>query len=83
MTEGGKDAIKKRGDHNGDMERMQFQKQQGNVSVEKDYVNLKMKVGSVQEAVEINSGNKPTSNSDKIHMGYIKGQNSIEKEKDS
>jgi hypothetical protein len=61
------------------MERMQFQKQQGNVSVEKDYVNLKMKVGSVQEAVEINSGNKPTSNSDKFHMGYIKGQNSIEK----
>jgi hypothetical protein len=65
------------------MERMQFQKKQDNVSVEKDYVNLKMKVGSVEEAVGINSGNKPTINSDKIQMGYNKGQNSIEKEKDS
>ncbi len=65
------------------MERMQFQKQQGNVSGEKDHVNVKMKVGTAQEAVGINSGNKPTTNSDKIQMEYNKGQNSIEKEKDS
>ena len=35
MTEGGKDVIKKTGDHNWDMERMQFQKEQGNVSSQK------------------------------------------------
>jgi hypothetical protein len=41
MTEGGKDAIKKTGDHNWDMERMQFQKERGNVSGENDYVGNK------------------------------------------
>lgn len=41
MTEGGKDAIKKTGDHNWHMERMQFQKERGNVSGENDYVGSK------------------------------------------
>jgi hypothetical protein len=39
MTEGGKHAIKKTGDHNWDIGRMQFEKELGNVSDEKDYVN--------------------------------------------
>ena len=40
MTEGGKDVIKKTGDHNWDLERMQSQKGPGNVSGENEYVNL-------------------------------------------
>jgi hypothetical protein len=51
MTEGGKNAIKKTGDHNWDMERMQFQKEQGNVSSENDYVNRERKTSNVQEAM--------------------------------
>lgn len=51
MTEGGKDEIKKTRDHNWDMERMQFQKELGNISGENYYVNIETKAGSVQEAM--------------------------------
>jgi hypothetical protein len=53
MTQGGKDAIKKARDHNWDMERMQFQKQRGNILGENDYVNLETKAGSVGEAMGV------------------------------
>jgi len=62
MTEGGKDAIKKTGDHNWDMERMQFQKERGNVSGENDYVNLETKAGRVQEEMGSKNGDESTNN---------------------
>jgi hypothetical protein len=51
MTKGGKDAIRKTGDHNWDMQRMQFQKERGNISGENDHVNLETKAGRLQEAM--------------------------------
>jgi hypothetical protein len=83
MTEGGKDPIKKRGDHNRDMERMQFEKERGNVSSANDYVNLETKTASVQEAMGSNSGSVPTTGADKITIPHNKGQKNMEKEKDS
>ena len=83
MTEGGKDAIKKRGDHNWDMERMQFEKQRGNVSSANDYVNLETKTTSVQDAMGRNSGTIPTTSTDKITTPYNKSQKNEEKENDS
>jgi hypothetical protein len=83
LTEGGIDAIKKTGDHNWDMERMQFQKERGNVSGENDYVNLETKAARVQEAMGSKKGDEPTTSTNKIAMPYNKGQKSIEKEKDS
>lgn len=53
MTEGGKDTIKKTGDHNWDMEGMQFEKERGNFSDEKDNVNSKIRAAKVQEAMRI------------------------------
>ncbi len=50
MTEGGKNAIKKTGDHNWDMERMQFQKERGNVSSGSDYINMNSNANDVNEA---------------------------------
>jgi hypothetical protein len=55
-TEAGKNAIKKTGHHNLDMERIQFQKERGNVSGENDYVNLETKVGRVQESMGSENG---------------------------
>jgi|ERR671918_710962 hypothetical protein len=83
LTEGGSDAIKKTGDHNWDMERMQFQKERGNVSGENDYVNLETTADRVQEAMGSKKGDEPTTSTNKISMPYNKGQKSIEKEKDS
>jgi hypothetical protein len=83
MTEGGKDPIKKRGDHNWDMERMQFEKERGNVSSANDYVNLETKTAGVQEAMGSNSGSVPTTGTDKITISHNKGQKNMEKEKDS
>ena len=54
MTEGGKDTIKKTGDHNWDMEGMQIEKERGNFSDEKDYVNSKIMAAKVQEAMGTN-----------------------------
>ena len=51
MTEGGKNTTKKTGDHNWDMERMQFQKEQGNVSSGTDYINRNSKGNDVKEAL--------------------------------
>jgi len=61
MTEGGKDAIKKTGDHTWDMERMQFQKERGNVLGENDYVSLETKAGRVQEAMGSKNFDEPTT----------------------
>ena len=83
MTEGGKDAIKKRGDHNWDIERMQFEKERGNVSSANDYVNLETKTASVQDAMGKKSGNVPTTGTNKVTTPYNKGQKNIEKERDS
>jgi hypothetical protein len=55
-TEAGKNAIKKTGDHNLDMERMQFQKERGNVSGENDYVNLETKAGRAQGSMGSENG---------------------------
>jgi hypothetical protein len=66
MIEGGKDAIKKTGDHNWDMETMQFHKQRGNVSGENDYVNLETKPGSsVREAMGSNNGGESINSTNK------------------
>jgi hypothetical protein len=81
MTEGGKDPIKKRGDHNWDMERMQFEKERGNVSSANDYVNLETKTASVQEAMGSNSGSVPTTGTDKITVPYNKGQKTWRKKR--
>ncbi|MDQ3851275.1 MAG: hypothetical protein M3299_00400 [Thermoproteota archaeon] len=81
MTEGGKDALKKTGDHNWDMERMQFQKDQGNVSGENDYVNLETKTSRVQEAMGSKNGNEPATNANKFGMPYNKGQKKYRKRK--
>ncbi len=83
MREGGKDAIKKRGDHNWDMERMQFEKELGNVSSANDYVNLETKTASVQDAIGSNSCSVPTTGTDKITTPYNKDQKNVEKEKGS
>ncbi len=48
MTEGGKKALKQTGDHNWDLERMQFEKDKGNVSSEQDYVNKQTKQREIQ-----------------------------------
>jgi hypothetical protein len=56
------------------MERMQFQKQRGNVSGENDYVNLETKAdSSIREAMGSNSGGESTNNTNKIAMRYNKG----------
>ena len=51
MTEGGKKALKQTGDHNWDLERMQFQKDKGNISNEQDYVNKQTKQRDIQAAL--------------------------------
>jgi hypothetical protein len=51
MTEGGKKAIKKTGDPNWDMERMQSEKVQGNISSGSDYVNMNSKIEDVKAAL--------------------------------
>ena len=51
MTEGGKKAIEKTGDHNWDMERMQSEKDQGNISSGRDYVDMNSKVEDVKVAL--------------------------------
>lgn len=43
MTQGRKSELNKTGDHNWDMERMQNQKEKGNVSAKQNYVNTKAK----------------------------------------
>ena len=48
MTEGGKKALKQARDHNWDLERMQFEKDKGNVSSEQDYVNKQTKQREIQ-----------------------------------
>jgi hypothetical protein len=53
---------------------MQFQKDQGNVSGENDYVNLETKTGGVQEAMGSKNGDEPATNANKIGMPYNKGQ---------
>ena len=71
MIEGGKDAIKKTGDHNWDMERMQFQKERGNVSGENDYANLETKAARVQEAIGSKNGDESTSSTSKRLLCHI------------
>jgi hypothetical protein len=51
MTEGRKKAIKKTDDHNWDMERMQSEKEQGNISSGSDYVDMNSKVEDVKAAL--------------------------------
>lgn len=51
MTEGGKKALKQTGDHNWDLERMQFEKDKGNISNEQDYVNKQTKQRDIQAAL--------------------------------
>jgi ABC-type proline/glycine betaine transport system ATPase subunit len=73
MTQGGKDAIKKARDHNWDTERMQFQKQRGNILGENDYVSLETKAGSIREVMGSNSGGgKSTTNTKRLLCDTIK-----------
>lgn len=51
MTQGKKNALAKTGDHNLDLERMQYEKDKGNISKEKDYVDKKIKTGDVYSAM--------------------------------
>jgi hypothetical protein len=83
LTEGGSDAIKKTGDHNRDIERIQFQKERGNVSGENDCVNLETTADRVQEAMGGKNDDESTTSTNKISIPYNKGQKSIEKEKNS
>ena len=66
MTEGAKHAIRKRGDRNWDMKRMQFQKDRGNVSSENGYVNSQTKAASLQDALDSNNGRESTSRTNNI-----------------
>jgi hypothetical protein len=77
MREGRKKAIKKTGDHNWDMERMQFEKDNANVSSESDYVNMKTKADDVQMAMR---NNKPEglTNTTNIALPYNRDQKTIE-----
>ncbi len=83
MTEGGKDTVKKKGDHNWDMERMQFEKEQGNVLSANDYVNFETNSASVQDSMGINSGDVPTTGTDKITEPYNIDQKKRGEKKDS
>lgn len=51
MTEGGKKALKQTGDHIWGLERMQFEKDKGNISNEQDYVNKQTKQRDIQAAL--------------------------------
>lgn len=81
MTEGGKDTVKKRGGHNWDMERMQFEKEQRNVSSANDYVNFETKSASVQDSMGSNSGDVSITGTDKITEPYNKDQKNVEKKR--
>jgi hypothetical protein len=85
MTEGGKNTIKKKGDHNWDMERMQFQKAQGNVSGGTDYINMNSKGNDINGALgDILGGDRQITNTDSTpipgdgsrHKSPQKGDNS-------
>ena len=85
MTEGGKNPIKKTGDHNWDTERMQFQKEQGNVSRGSDYINMKSKANEVKEALGesrggdrkiISTDSPPILDDGSRHKSPQKGDNS-------
>lgn len=48
------------------MERMQFEKEHGNVSSANGYVNFETKSASVLDSMGSNSGDVPTTGTDKI-----------------
>lgn len=77
----GKNAIKKTRDHNWDMDRMQFQKEQGNISSQNGYVNMGTKTADVQEAMGSKKGDDLTTSTNNIAKLYNKGQEKTEKEK--
>jgi hypothetical protein len=52
MTQGRKNAVSKTGDHNLDIERMQYEKDKGNIpATERDYVNKETKTADVYSAM--------------------------------
>ncbi len=53
---------------------MQFEKEQGNVSSANDYVNFETKSATVQDSMGSNSGDVPTTGTDKITEPYNKVQ---------
>jgi hypothetical protein len=56
------------------MERMQFQKEQANVSGENDYINMETKTANVQEAMGSKSRDELTTRTNNIAMPYDKGE---------
>lgn len=64
------------------MERMQFEKEQGNVSSANDYVNFETKSASVQDSMGSNGGGDvPTTGTDNITEPYNKVQKNVEKKR--
>ena len=61
MTGGGKKKIRRTGDHNWDMERMQFEKEKGNVSSSNDYVNMQQKADDVATAMGVDGQQSATT----------------------
>jgi hypothetical protein len=51
-------AIKNTGDHNWDMERMQVEKDKGNILTDKDYVNKESKDANTAMGLHKNNNNK-------------------------
>jgi hypothetical protein len=55
-------AIKNTGDHNWDMERMQVEKDKGNILTDKDYVNKESKDANTAMGLHKNNNNKNNNN---------------------
>ena len=53
-----KSAIKNTGDHNGNMERMQVEKDKGNILTDRDYVNKETKDVNTAMGLQKNNNNK-------------------------
>ena len=51
LVQGSKRALKQTGDHNLDLERMQFKNDRGNVSKAKDYINKETEADNVKFAM--------------------------------
>jgi len=60
-----KNPIKKTADHIWDTERMQFQKEQGNISSGSDYINRNSKANEVKETLgDSRNGDRKKTNTD-------------------
>lgn len=58
MTQGRKKALKQTGDHNWDLEKMQFEKDKGYITREKDYVDKDTKADDVKFAMGVKKSSR-------------------------